>query len=929
MNSTLNTTKSSTTGHSKKGSALKPKNGYGLRQMRSTRAMLLETLENRCMLSGVLGTASAYAVLAGSTVTNTGATAIFGNVGVSPGSAITGFPPGVVSGGAIEANNGSAVQAHADLATAYGVIAGEAFIPANNLTGTDLGGLTLTPGVYHFDTAAQLTGTLTLDAEGNPNARFDFQIGTTLTTASASAITMINGGLADNVYFQVGSSATLGVNTAFEGNILADQSVTLNTNASMTQGRAMAIIGAVTLDTNPVSATQADISVTNSTAVGTLLAGNNISYTITVTNGGPNVAQTIDLSDVIPTGTTFVSDVQTAGPAFTLTNPAVGSGGTIDGTIASLASGASATFTVVAQVPSSTTSGTSIVDVANVSTVTQDPSLANNTATVTKSVLTSSNLSLTNSTSSATVVAGDTITYTLTVSNAGPSDAQTVQISDTVPAGTTFVSDNQTSGPAFTLTSPAAGGTGTINGTRSTLASGASATFSVVVLVPAGATGGTSIADSASVTTATTDPNLANNSQTVTTGVVTPPAITSGTSTTFNIGTPGTFTITTTGYPTATISSSALTAGLTFVDNHNGTATLSGTPTAGTSGIYTLTFTATNGTSPSAAQSFTLTVDPMLVALVVSAPANNVNPGAALQFTATGTDENGASIALGAVVWSLDAGSLGTVDQNGLFTAGSAGGGTATIRATSGGHTAALTIAINAIPLTHLTQITHVQTLGSSQSITGFVVSFNGALDPTTAQDVAGYRILRQTTVRRSRNFWQQLFGRNAGTETQYTPFKIGTAVYDSQTDTVTLTLASPMAVKDGVRVLEVMGTGVNAVLDTNGKIIDGDSNGKAGGNYIDRFSMTVAKSITYQTITGETVKLSVTGPGEMVSLLPADTKTPVIDLVGTESASSVLTGQIRKGRNSVALAVLDELNGTATVDNQLGSDFQVNVNNA
>ena len=153
----------------------------------------LERCEDRVLLATILGTAQSFAVLGASTVTNTGATAIVGNVGVSPGTAITGFPPGVVTGGALHAGDAVASQAHSDLSTAYGVIAGEASPPANNLTGQDLGGLTLLPGVYHFDSSAFLTGVLTLDAQGNPDARFDFQIGTTLITASNSAVKIING----------------------------------------------------------------------------------------------------------------------------------------------------------------------------------------------------------------------------------------------------------------------------------------------------------------------------------------------------------------------------------------------------------------------------------------------------------------------------------------------------------------------------------------------------------------------------------------------------------------------------------------------------------------------------------------------------------------------------------------------------------------
>jgi len=117
------------------------------------------------------------------------------------------------------------------------------------LTGQDLGGLTLTPGVYHFDSSAQLTGTLRLDNSTNPNAVFVFQVGSTLTTASSSSV-VLTGGPDDNVFWEIGSSATLGTSTAFEGNILALTSITLNTRASIGCGSALARNGAVTLDTN-------------------------------------------------------------------------------------------------------------------------------------------------------------------------------------------------------------------------------------------------------------------------------------------------------------------------------------------------------------------------------------------------------------------------------------------------------------------------------------------------------------------------------------------------------------------------------------------------------------------------------------------------------------------------------------------------------
>jgi hypothetical protein len=195
-----------------------------------------------------LGTAQDFAVLGGSTVTNTGPTIIAtGNLGVEPGSAITGFPPGVVIGGAIHADDAVAGQAQSDTTIAYNNLAGQ---PCNfNLTGQDLGGMTLVPGVYCFATTAQLTGTLTLDAQGDPSAVWIFQIGSTLTTSVNSSVNVINGGQQCNVFWQIGSSATLGTNTLFTGNILALASISLTTNTKVS-GRALARTGAVTMDSN-------------------------------------------------------------------------------------------------------------------------------------------------------------------------------------------------------------------------------------------------------------------------------------------------------------------------------------------------------------------------------------------------------------------------------------------------------------------------------------------------------------------------------------------------------------------------------------------------------------------------------------------------------------------------------------------------------
>lgn len=194
---------------------------------------------------------STFAVLAGSTVTNTGPSVINGNLGVAPGSAITGFPPGAVTNGAIFDNDAVAQLAQAQLTTLYNVLAGR---PAtHDLTGQDLGGMTLTAGVYNFDNIAGLNGTLTLNAQGNPNAVFIFNVGSALTTGSASVVALENGAQGGNVFFRVGSSATLGTASTFNGEIVALTAITLTTGADITCGAALARNAAVTLDTNDIN----------------------------------------------------------------------------------------------------------------------------------------------------------------------------------------------------------------------------------------------------------------------------------------------------------------------------------------------------------------------------------------------------------------------------------------------------------------------------------------------------------------------------------------------------------------------------------------------------------------------------------------------------------------------------------------------------
>ena len=222
-----------------------------------------------------LGLAQSFAVLGGSTVTNTGSSVITGDLGVSPGSAVTGFPPGLVVSGTIHSADAGARAAQDAVTTAYNNLVGAAC--TQDMTGQDLGGRTLTAGVYCFSSSAQLTGTLTLDARGNANEVFIFKMGSTLTTASVSSVVLINGGSPGNVFWQVGSSATLGTGTSLAGNILALASITVTTGARVT-GRTLARNGAVTLDTNAVTASPQLTSALTTTVGGAVTTGSGVSF---------------------------------------------------------------------------------------------------------------------------------------------------------------------------------------------------------------------------------------------------------------------------------------------------------------------------------------------------------------------------------------------------------------------------------------------------------------------------------------------------------------------------------------------------------------------------------------------------------------------------------------------------------------------------
>ena len=197
-----------------------------------------------------LASSENLAILAGSAISNTGGTIITGDIGLSPGSSVGGFPPGIVNG-TVHINDSIAVQAKLDLTAAYNDIAGRTSTDFVTLSG-NIGGLTLTPGLYKSTSSLAISyGDLTLDAKGNTNAIFIFQIASSLTTTSGRKVILTGGAKASNIYWQVGSSATFGTASDFKGNILAMQSITLNTGTKL-NGRVFARAGAITMIGNTI-----------------------------------------------------------------------------------------------------------------------------------------------------------------------------------------------------------------------------------------------------------------------------------------------------------------------------------------------------------------------------------------------------------------------------------------------------------------------------------------------------------------------------------------------------------------------------------------------------------------------------------------------------------------------------------------------------
>jgi uncharacterized repeat protein (TIGR01451 family) len=450
-------------------------------------ALLLSTLSFQTVSAATapsLGTAASFAVLGGSTVTNTGPAVINGNLGVSPGSAVTGFPPGIViPPGTIHAADPVAAGAQSDNTIAYNALAGQA---CNfNLTGQDLGGLTLIPGVYCFATSAQLTGTLTLDAQGNPSAVFIFQIGTTLTTATNSSVSIVNGGSSCDVFWQVGISATLGTTTSFQGSILALTSIALNTGATMS-GRALAQNGAVTMDSNNVSLTACNASfvaqpaIVDTFGLAAIGVGGSTAKSFTINNPNATVALTgVSFTDTLPAGLVVSTPNGLTGSCDAGTITAVAGSGSVSLTGATLLGGASCTFSV-------DVTGTTPGMYNNSATVTSSNGGIGNTSTASLTVLLTPPAiappTVGKAFGAAGIGVGGTTTLSFTINNPNPAIALTnVSFTDTLPPGLVVSTPNGLTGSCPGALISAVAGSGSVSFTAASFSGGASCTFSVNV----------------------------------------------------------------------------------------------------------------------------------------------------------------------------------------------------------------------------------------------------------------------------------------------------------------------------------------------------------------------------------------------------------------------------------------------------------------
>lgn len=482
----------------------------------------------------------------------------------------------------------------------------------------------------------------------------------------------------------------------------------------------------------------ADLTVVKS-APATAVAGATLTYTLTASNVGPSNAANVVLTDLLPPDTTFASLNQTSGPIFNCTAPAPGGTGTVNCSIATLAGGGtSATFSLVVNVAAGATG--SINNTANIAAATSDPTPGNNASTVTSAVTQSANLTVTK-TAPATVVAGTTLTYTITASNAGPSNATNVSLTDTLPANTTFASVTQTSGPTFTCTAPAVGNAGIVNCSIATLAGGGtSAVFNLVVNVAPGATG--SISNTANITAATTDPTPGNNTSTTSTAVTQsadltvaktgPDAVTAGSNITYTVTANNAGPSNATGVSLTDV----LPANTTFVSatQTSGPAFICTTPPAGSPGTITCT-AATFVSGATAVFSFVVNLAPAATGVV----SNTAAITSATTDPTPGNSTSGLSSAIGA--GPTDVSITKTADAA-SYKAGSDATFTLTVRNNGPGNAAGTTVT-DVLP-TGTTLVSATPTQGTCTGTTTVVCTL-GALAPSTTATITLVLHLPQT----------------------------------------------------------------------------------------------------------------------------------------------------------------------------------------
>jgi uncharacterized repeat protein (TIGR01451 family) len=387
-----------------------------------------------------LGAAQSFAVLAGTTVTNTGSTVVTGNLGVSPGTSITGFGPGIVVGGTIDDNNSAAALAQLDNASAYGKLASQE-CGTTYSGGTDLTGLTLPPGVYCFTSSGQLTGALTLAAGAQGSAAvWVFRVASSFTTGAASHVVVTGGGQNCNVFWQIGSSATLGGGT-FVGNILALTSITLDTGATLF-GSALAYNGAVTMESNTVSVAGCGTSpivpipptLSKAFSPATIDAGGSSLLTIILSNAdNADATLTSALTDDLPSGLVISGSARTtcvggtaaaSGSAVTLTGGSIPANGACDLTVELTAAHAGSYINSLSANALSTNNGKNTAPAV---------------ATLTVNALGAVAPTLGKAFGPATINAGGGSTVVITLSNPGPTAAAlSAPLTDVLPKGVTI-----------------------------------------------------------------------------------------------------------------------------------------------------------------------------------------------------------------------------------------------------------------------------------------------------------------------------------------------------------------------------------------------------------------------------------------------------------------------------------------------------------